>query len=334
MQQRCAFCYLSKTNLRRCSRCKTVFYCSIEHQKNHWSVHSKECVSASVAACTESTQKTASNGGMDLVSGTSPGQLLSGHPMEKNGQMDVDQIYAHYDCYIIEHPEIFFIHEQQHQQQQPIQEQTHIPGLTILHHFLTEEEHENLLEMALQEKENAAEGGMMSDSDSAPPGWESLTASAYVHLMATMPFVPSVGIYFYTQRIFQRLLSKKFIPHIPKQLTLNFYEPHEGLAPHTDNPKVIKEWIVGMSLASSCVITFTHNTTKQCHEYALHPGSIMIQSGDVRYNWNHGIFPSKKQQLGNVVIERGYRVSLQFSDFEPWFFSHPEIQKMHIKTVI
>lgn len=57
----------------------------------------------------------------------------------------------------------------------------------------------------------------------------------------------------------------------------------------------------------------------------------MIQSGDVRYNWKHGILPNPIHHFHEQPIQRNFRISLQFSDFEPWFFQHPKIQQMKIK---
>jgi hypothetical protein len=37
----CAVCAVVSNH--RCSRCHTVFYCSSEHQKRHWTIHKKSC---------------------------------------------------------------------------------------------------------------------------------------------------------------------------------------------------------------------------------------------------------------------------------------------------
>ena len=39
----CSNCLLKKIQLNRCAKCKIVFYCSRECQKNHWSSHKKVC---------------------------------------------------------------------------------------------------------------------------------------------------------------------------------------------------------------------------------------------------------------------------------------------------
>jgi alkylated DNA repair dioxygenase AlkB len=170
--------------------------------------------------------------------------------------------------------------------------------------------------MALEERQYAARGDEKGD---------------YGHTMCTMPFIPSVGMYFFVKRIMDRLIEGDHIPYSPRQMTINYYEPNEGLRPHTDNPTVIKEWIVGFSLLSSCVIDFTSNTdpNKSFH-YLLHPGSVMIQQGDARYNWQHGISPHTTHRLGHTIIKRSYRISLQFSDFVPSFWLHPETKKMMV----
>ena len=40
----CDFCHKHAPDLRRCSRCKTVQYCSVAHQRAHWKTqHKQEC---------------------------------------------------------------------------------------------------------------------------------------------------------------------------------------------------------------------------------------------------------------------------------------------------
>ncbi|PFX23112.1 Egl nine-like 3 [Stylophora pistillata] len=39
----CAFCSAENRNLSRCSRCRSVFYCSKDCQKSHWKAHKPNC---------------------------------------------------------------------------------------------------------------------------------------------------------------------------------------------------------------------------------------------------------------------------------------------------
>lgn len=243
--------------------------------------------------------------------------------------MSPEQVYAEYDKIIQSRTDIFHIspsYQHQLENWKPVIQPTEIPGknpeicltqqgLVILHNFLTLEEHDELSAMAIEEKQYAARGEV----------------GLYSHFMCTMPFIPSAGMYFFTKRIMDRLIKGNHIPHAPQQMTINYYEYNEGLKPHTDNPKVIREWIVGFSLLSSCVIDFTLNKdpNKQFH-YLLHPGTVMIQHGEVRYDWNHGISPSTEHVLGNIRIPRSLRISLQFSDFDKEFWSRPETVAMKV----
>ena len=42
----CASCHSKTENLKRCSGCKRVFYCSKTCQKNHWKEHKPDCQSS------------------------------------------------------------------------------------------------------------------------------------------------------------------------------------------------------------------------------------------------------------------------------------------------
>ena len=37
----CAYCGIESRNI--CSRCKSVSYCGVEHQKEHWKIHKIDC---------------------------------------------------------------------------------------------------------------------------------------------------------------------------------------------------------------------------------------------------------------------------------------------------
>ena len=39
----CVACKIIPQNLKRCSRCRTVFYCSVECQRGHWAQHKNVC---------------------------------------------------------------------------------------------------------------------------------------------------------------------------------------------------------------------------------------------------------------------------------------------------
>ena len=51
----CAVCGVSGGSVSRCSRCKRVSYCSVKHQKQHWTVHKvcymHACMHTTVVVC-------------------------------------------------------------------------------------------------------------------------------------------------------------------------------------------------------------------------------------------------------------------------------------------
>lgn len=45
-------CHICKTETKNsCSNCKQVFYCSPQHQKEHWKEHKKDCHPFKVSGC-------------------------------------------------------------------------------------------------------------------------------------------------------------------------------------------------------------------------------------------------------------------------------------------
>lgn len=46
-----------------------------------------------------------------------------------------------------------------------------------------------------------------------------------------------------------------------------------------------------------CKMTFTQKSTKKAVEVVLKPRSVMVQQGDVRYNWTHGIEPHSSEVM-------------------------------------
>jgi hypothetical protein len=112
-----------------------------------------------------------------------------------------------------------------------------------------------------------------------------------------------------TERLKQHLGA--LITHMPGTLTLNFYEAGEGLRMHTDNPELIGELVISISLRSACELTLEHTRSQRREVVTLEPRTVVVQASEVRYEWRHGIQPGKVD---------GPRVSVQLSDFDPRFF--------------
>lgn len=63
MNHQCGMQSCNMPASKRCSRCKTTFYCSIEHQKEDWAVHKLNCpkISADTTANNSGTTKQNNN---------------------------------------------------------------------------------------------------------------------------------------------------------------------------------------------------------------------------------------------------------------------------------
>ncbi|CAA7399905.1 unnamed protein product [Spirodela intermedia] len=81
------------------------------------------------------------------------------------------------------------------------------------------------------------------------------------------------------------------------QLIVNVYAPGEGICFHVDLMR-FEDGIAVVSLESPCVMDFSPLAAADAGEGSpspakipvlLHPGSLMVLSGEARYRWEHGI---------------------------------------------
>lgn len=117
--------------------------------------------------------------------------------------------------------------------------------------------------------------------------------------------------------LFEKMLNEKLIHVIPDQMTVNFYEPGQGIPPHTDNTTAFDEYIISLSLKSSVQMEFRQNGSKKFSKFVLKPNSLLVLKGDVRYNWAHLIAERKHDLIANengisTVKKREKRISLTF----------------------
>lgn len=94
------------------------------------------------------------------------------------------------------------------------------------------------------------------------------------------------------------------------QVIINEYEPGQGISNHIDCIPCFEDVIVSISLLSSCVMQFSRGDEQQ--EMFLKPRSILLLSGEARYNWKHGIKAIKNDKWLNTLIPRTRRISITF----------------------
>ncbi|KAL1499360.1 hypothetical protein AB1Y20_011567 [Prymnesium parvum] len=187
-----------------------------------------------------------------------------------------------------------------------------VKGLTVLRSYLSPEEHDVLLALALEDKPRRPPRGS-------------------TNLCVTCPQIPTLEWYVVLRSVCERLRRDVGLPHMPGTLTLNYYEAHEGLRAHTDNPLVIAELVIGLSLASPCVMEWAHAGGERW-AVVLEPGTVVIQQGEARYDWTHAIPPGEVHARpgGGEPIVRSARVSVQLSDFDRRFFESEMVQRQRL----
>mmetsp|Transcript_2769 Transcript_2769/g.3940 ORF Transcript_2769/g.3940 Transcript_2769/m.3940 type:complete len:242 (-) Transcript_2769:235-960(-) len=83
------------------------------------------------------------------------------------------------------------------------------------------------------------------------------------------------------------------------------------ISPHIDSIKFSGGMVAGLSLLSSSIMRFQHESDEnKVIEALLPPRSLYIMTGDVRYHFTHEILPSSS----NALASRSRRVSLIFRD--------------------
>ncbi|KAH1006040.1 hypothetical protein HUJ04_006921 [Dendroctonus ponderosae] len=102
----------------------------------------------------------------------------------------------------------------------------------------------------------------------------------------------------------------------PDQLTVNCYSPGQGIPHHVDTHSAFESPIMCLSLASTIVMEFKNEGLHICS--LLPRRSLLIMSGESRYNWTHGIVPRKfdvirnKSAVGFTCLKRETRISFTF----------------------
>nr|GMD29061.1 alkylated DNA repair protein alkB homolog 8 [Ipomoea batatas] len=199
-----------------------------------------------------------------------------------------------------------------------------IPGLYLIHDFITAKEEEELLVAV----------------DSKP--WQNLAKRRVQHYgfefrydirnVNTSQFLGELPQF--VSPILERLSSFQNLGYtgsvVLDQLTVNEYPPGVGLSPHIDTHSAFEEPIFSLSLAGPCVMEFRKystgvwptNSESICdgeiqnsdktsnflrRAIYLPPRSMLLLSGEARYAWHHYIPHHKVDIVKDNIIRRASR---------------------------
>lgn len=87
-----------------------------------------------------------------------------------------------------------------------------------------------------------------------------------------------------------------------------------GIPSHVDTHGVFDEYILSLSLNSDIIMEFRKGNYH--NSILLKSKSLLIMSGESRFDWTHGITPRKFDMINTVdgpdIICRGTRISVTF----------------------
>lgn len=95
---------------------------------------------------------------------------------------------------------------------------------------------------------------------------------------------------------------------------LNFILLFSGIPSHIDTHGVFDDYILSLSLNSDIIMEFRKENYH--NSILLKSKSLLIMSGESRFDWTHGITPRKFDMINSVdgpdTMRRGNRISVTF----------------------
>jgi alkylated DNA repair protein alkB family protein 8 len=96
------------------------------------------------------------------------------------------------------------------------------------------------------------------------------------------------------------------------QLTVNDYQPGQGIPPHVDTHSPFEEVFVSLSLGSGVSMNFRRPDAPYQQDVYLLPRQLVVFTGEARYNYLHSISTRKVDKAEGFLRFRRRRISLTF----------------------
>lgn len=117
--------------------------------------------------------------------------------------------------------------------------------------------------------------------------------------------------------ILRRLCDAHHIADLPDQLTVNRYEPGQGIPPHVDTHSAFGEALVSISCGAPVVMEFREPLEGRKVGILLPSRSALVLTGAARYLWTHGIAARRADLVVDSngapnLVPRSLRVSFTF----------------------
>lgn len=96
------------------------------------------------------------------------------------------------------------------------------------------------------------------------------------------------------------------------QLIVNEYTVGQGIRAHIDDPKQFGDWVMTISLGSTCQMEFEKKQINEKYSIILPTRSAYVLTGESRFNWTHSIPMRKSDMIQDKRVKRDTRVSITF----------------------
>ena len=110
----------------------------------------------------------------------------------------------------------------------------------------------------------------------------------------------------------QKLTSGEHFADTPDQVIANEYLPGQGISAHVDCEPCFGPVIASLCLLSPCEMVFRKLGGGAKESIILDPRSLLILSGEGRYDWTHEIPARKSDVIDGLRQLRSRRISLTF----------------------
>jgi alkylated DNA repair dioxygenase AlkB len=175
-----------------------------------------------------------------------------------------------------------------------------IPGLTLITNFITPKEEQILIKTICQQEWNRSLKRYTQHY-----GYEYIYTQRRIDESNYLGPLPD-----WFDFLLERISSWELLEKNPQQAIINRYLPGEGISSHIDS-SVFGSQICSLSLGSSCEFIFKQPGEDPIPIY-LKPRTLLIMSGESRYEWSHGIPNRKYDIVKGTKIERSTRYSITF----------------------
>ncbi|XP_037947447.1 alkylated DNA repair protein alkB homolog 8-like [Teleopsis dalmanni] len=212
-------------------------------------------------------------------------------------------------------------------------------GLIILPNFITPDE-EALLLTAINNKTVETVAGELKHRQVQHFGYEFIYGKNNVDINRPLDKqIPTAcDILWPRLQLEAEKLNLKLDWQIPDQLTVNKYAPGHGIPSHVDTHSAFLDPILSLSLQSDVVMEFRRGNERV--PVLLPKRSLLIMSGESRYDWMHGITPHVYDvvQSSNGALtlsKRTERTSLTFRKLRraPCNCNFPTLCDTHIEKI-